>query len=242
MAFRSGFNAVADREGFMVVYPDAPGGGWNTFVGSFDDEVDMVLAVIDDVASRYAVDRARIYVTGASNGGFMTYAMVCAAPDTFAAAAPVMGLMQAQLAERSPAPPVPILIMHGTRDGIVGYDATWLGRKMLSVDEAVAYWVERNGCAPQPEVEQLEDRDPDDKTRVTMERYDGGAAPVVLYRIEGGGHAWPGGTKPGGAVFTGRMSQDIVASEEIWRFFAEHARPASGALASAGLREDMGRP
>ena len=222
MAYMSGFNEVADRESFIVVYPDGPGGQW-TFGGGFETDVKLVLAVIEDVAAEHAIDRDRVYLTGASNGGFMTYVLACAETETFTAAAPVMGLMRAALAEESsPAPPLPILIIHGTRDGIVPYNATtFMFKETLSVDKAVAYWVQRNGCDPRPEVEELADRDPDDGTRVTLERYGGGEAPVVLCRVEGGGHTWPGGKEPGLGLTTGPLSRDVAASELIWQFFTE---------------------
>ena len=224
----SGFNEVADLEGFIVAYPNGSGGRWDTFGGDYRDDVQLVLELIEDVAAAHPIDRERIYLTGASNGGFMTYTLACTAPETFAAAAPVMGLMQATHLEDSPAPPLPILIIHGTRDPLVPYDSTsFLGADMLTVDEAVAYWVERNGCDPEPAVEPLADRDPDDRTRVTVERYSGGEAPVVLCRVEGGGHTWPGGREPGLGLLTGRMSRDIEASALIWQFFAHHGDDAA---------------
>jgi polyhydroxybutyrate depolymerase len=226
MAYMTSFNDIADREGFIVAYPNAAGGTWDTFGGQYQDDIGFVLAVIEAVAAAHAIDRGRIYLTGASNGGFMTHVLACAAPGTFAAAAPVKGLMPARLAEAHPSgPPVPILIIHGTNDGVVPYDArSVVGAKTLTVDGGVAYWAARNGCDPVPVVEELEDRDPGDKTRVTVERYAGGAAPVVLYRVEGGGHTWPGGREPSLGIVTGRMSHDIEASEVIWAFFSAHRR------------------
>ncbi|MHC4126748.1 MAG: extracellular catalytic domain type 1 short-chain-length polyhydroxyalkanoate depolymerase [Planctomycetota bacterium] len=226
MAYMTSFNEIADREGFIVAYPNAAGGSWDTFGGEYRDDIRFVLAVIEEVAAAHPIDRGRIYVTGASNGGFMTHVLACAAPETFAAAAPVKGLMPAALAEEHPSGlPMPILVIHGTNDGVVPYGArSVLGARTLTVDGGVAYWAARNGCDPAPVVEELEDGDPDDKTRVTVERYAGGAAPVVLYRVEGGGHTWPGGREPSLGIFTGRMSHDIEASEVIWEFFAAHRR------------------
>jgi polyhydroxybutyrate depolymerase len=226
MAYMTSFNEIADREGFIVAYPNALGGSWDTFGGDVHDDVRFVLAVIEEVASVHPIDRDRIYVTGASNGGFMTHVLACAAPATFAAVAPVKGLLPAAIAkEAASGPPMPILIIHGTKDGLVPYNAkSVLGQETLNVDEAVAYWAARNGCDPTPAAEELEDRDPRDRTRVTVERYAGGDAPVVLYRVEGGGHTWPGGREPSLGILTGRMSRDFEASEVIWTFFAAHGR------------------
>ncbi len=226
MAYMTSFNLIADREGFIVAYPNALGGSWDTFGGDFHDDVRFVLAVIEAVAAVHPVDRNRIFVTGASNGGFMTHVLACATPETFAAVAPVKGLLPAAIArEAASGPPMPILIIHGTKDGLVPYDArSVLGHETLNVDEAVAYWAARNGCDPAPAVEELEDRDPGDRTRVTVERYGGGHAPVVFFRVEGGGHTWPGGREPSLGILTGRISRDFVASEVIWEFFAAHGR------------------
>jgi polyhydroxybutyrate depolymerase len=220
------FNEIADREGFIVAYPNAAGGSWDTFGGDVRDDIRFVLAVIEAVAAAHPIDRGRVYVTGASNGGFMTHVLACAAPETFAAAAPVKGLLPAALAEEHPSgPAVPILIIHGTDDGVVPYGARRvLGARTLPVPDAVAYWVARNGCETAPDVEELEDRDPNDGTRVAVERYRGGAAPVVLYRVVGGGHTWPSGREPSLGLLTGRMSHDLAASEVIWEFFAAHRR------------------
>jgi polyhydroxybutyrate depolymerase len=225
MAYMTGFNESADREGFVGVYPNAKGASW-TFGGDIDDDVEHVLAVIEQVAAAHAIDRDRVYAVGASNGGFMTFILACTEPDKFAAAAVVKGLMPAAVVEEcGSGPPLPLLIIHGTKDGVVPYGANSVaGAKTLTVDEGVALWVARNGCDPAPAVEQLEDRDPNDRTRVTVERYAGGEAPVVLYRVEGGGHTWPGGKEPGAGIFTGRMSHDFEASEVIWEFFAAHRR------------------
>jgi polyhydroxybutyrate depolymerase len=226
MAYMTSFNLIADREGFIVAYPNALGGSWDTFGGDFHDDTRFVLAVIEQVAAAHPIDRDRIYVTGASNGGFMAHVLACTAPETFAAVAPVKGLLPAAIArETAMGPPMPILIIHGTKDGLVPYDATSvLGNETLGVDAGAAYWAARNGCDPTPMVEQLEDRDPRDRTRVTVERYGGGDAPVVLYRVEGGGHTWPGGREPSLGILTGRISRDLTASDVIWEFFAAQGR------------------
>ena len=217
---------LGEREGFIVVYPNGSGRHWDTFGGEFADDVRLILAVIDDAAAEHRIDRDRVYVTGASNGAFMTYVLACEAPETFAAAAPVMGLMQESLAQKHPdGPAVPMLIIHGTRDGLAPYNArSVLGEETFTVDEAVKYWVRRNGCNSTPTVVDLADRDPRDGTRVTVERYVGLKAPVELYRVEGGGHTWPGGREPGLGLVTGRISKDIEASDVIWEFFDRHRR------------------
>lgn len=230
MARLTGFNAVAEREGFIVAYPNGLGRRFNTDEGGVDD-VAFVLAVIDDLAAVYPVDRGRVYLVGASNGGFLTYKAVCETPETFAAAAVVMGAMQGDIAENcAEGPPMPMLIVHGTADPIVPYDAenVFAGRPLavLPVQEAVAFWVARNGCDATPVLSDLPDTDPEDGSTVTEAAYTGGdgGSEVVLYQVAGGGHTWPGGTRITPQFITGGQNRDFSASDAIWAFFSRFAR------------------
>ncbi|MHC4955725.1 MAG: extracellular catalytic domain type 1 short-chain-length polyhydroxyalkanoate depolymerase [Planctomycetota bacterium] len=232
MATLTGFNKVADREGFVVVYPNGPWRRFEAFESDSRDDVALVLAVIEDVARQVPVDRRRIYVTGASNGGFLTHRMACLKPRVFAAAAPVMALMPGQLAERVPdGEPVPMLIIHGTRDGIVPEDDTsvFAGKKydVLPMEETIDYWVRRNRALTQATMRELPDRDPKDGTRVEVRRHAAqqGGAEVVYYRVLGGGHTWPGGVEPTPAFIVGTKSKEFSASEVIWEFFRRYRRP-----------------
>lgn len=229
MARITGFDAIAEREGFIVVYPDGPGRRFDFGNGSRDD-IALVLAVIDDVAAAHAIDPSRVYVTGASNGGFMTYALLDAVPERFAAAAPVMAAMpDADERVSADAPPVPILIIHGMADRIVPAEVSRMGGfRMTPLEDTIAAWRERNGCTDEPIVEPLPDTDPDDRTRTVRTRYEpaGDGAEVVVYRVIGGGHTWPGGREPSPRFIVGRVSRDFSASEAIWEFFAAHRRAA----------------
>lgn len=90
----------------------------------------------------------------------------------------------------------------------------------------VTFWVENNHAQGPPEVESLPDLDPNDGTRVFRETYAAGesGADVIFYRVEGGGHTWPGSTA--GALErlagVGNVSRDISASRVIWEFFRNH--------------------
>ncbi len=84
------------------------------------DDVGFIAAVIDDVAKRTAIDPRRIYVTGFSNGGMLTHRVAARAGQRIAAAAVVSGALSAM--KQHPAPPVPMLIMHGEQDPVVGFD------------------------------------------------------------------------------------------------------------------------
>lgn len=228
MARLTGFNAVADRECFFVAYPTAPLRAWNAFRFSQRDDPAFIQAVVQDVSARHDVDPSRIYLVGASSGGYMTSAFVLGNPGLFAAAAVVMATVPRNAAEQAAPGSTPVLMMLGTEDPLVPYDSPTLnagpGRSadVLPAEEAAAFWTARNGCAGAPAVEAVPDRDPDDGTATTVETYGGEDCEVVLYRIEGGGHTWPGSPKRLPGFIVGRQSKDFEASEAIWDFLSKH--------------------
>jgi polyhydroxybutyrate depolymerase len=229
------FNAKADAEGFLVLYPKAIENYWNDGreVGRYRshvenvDDVGFISELVDHVAARTAIDRGRVYATGASNGAMMAYRLACERPDRFVAVAAVAGNLPVGLPCR-PTRPVSVLVMNGTEDplmpwegGEVRFGAQRLG-EVLSAEQTVARWVAFNGCHREPAVEILPDRAPLDGTRVSQTRYarcDGGAD-VLLYRVEGGGHTWPGGPQETPRNIVGRTSRDVDATDVIWRFFS----------------------
>jgi polyhydroxybutyrate depolymerase len=230
----TGFNAVADAQGFVVVYPDGVQRQWNdgrdgerlrARVGGVDD-VGFIGALLDHVAGRVRVDPRRVYATGISNGGFMSHRLGMDLSARIAAIAPVAGTLGEAIAARfAPAQPVAVMHLHGTRDAFVKYDGGDVigrGGVAVSVGRVVDLWVTANGCATPPRTEQLPDRDPADGTRVRRDAY----APcragteVVSYSVEGGGHTWPGRSMPG----LGRTTRDIEGAPLIWEFFARHPK------------------
>ncbi|GAB4518205.1 MAG: PHB depolymerase family esterase [Phycisphaerales bacterium] len=225
MAAMTGFDNLAQRESFVVVYPKGDDRRFD-FLSSSRDDAGAILAVVDDVRGRLPIDERRVYLTGASNGGFMTYALAHHAPERFAAIAPVMALMPERFATPD-APPVPILIVVGTEDGIVPPDAESLGPvRTLTTREATSYWRERHVCAPQPERRRVPDTDPRDGTRTVRMSWSTpeGQTPVELYTVYGGGHTWPGGNEPVPAFIVGRIARDWNATEAIWAFFQRFER------------------
>ncbi len=232
------FDAKADREGAIVLYPEAVEQHWNDGRGLSRyrsqrdniDDVGFISALIDRVAAALPVDRRRVYLTGASNGAMMAYRLACERPSRFAAVAAVIGNLPASLS-CAPDTPVPMLIMNGTADplmpwagGDVHFGRQRLGR-VRSAEETVARWVAIDGCRGVPSVEPLPDRAPRDGTRVVRTDYGRCAhgSEVVFYRVEGGGHTWPGGPQETGRLIVGRTSRDIDATDAIWNFFVAHA-------------------
>lgn len=241
MAKLSGFSRNADESGFVVVYPDAVGRNWNDGRGvekyrSHRDNINdvaFISALIDALAVEFNIDRARVYVTGASNGALMANRLACEIPASIAAIAPVIGAMPANIASNcKPVLPMPILMINGTEDTLVPWSGGYVrvGRKtfgrILSVPESVSFWVRHNGCERRPRTLEHLDLYPNDDTRVYSETYGHcrNGASVVLYRIEGGGHTWPQGHKYLPAFLIGRTSRDLDANRVIWDFFKDFRR------------------
>lgn len=233
-----GFNTLADRDGFFVVYPTALDGKWNDRRDeqfSQSDDVGFLGELINRLVRDYNIDGKRVYATGISNGSQMSMCLARELSDRIAAVAPVAYAMSEKSAGLPVATrPVSVLVMTGTQDPLVlweGGEVPDLGGErligpMLSVRETIDILVAHNQCDPTPDITWVPDRDPEDGTRVRVEEYRGGneGAEVVLYAIIGGGHTWPGGFHVGQDGVGGRTCLDIDGNDVIWSFFQRHSR------------------
>lgn len=239
----SRFSELAEREGFIVAYPEGLGKSWND--GRDDpgiraqrdavDDLSFIKALLDEIGRTYRIDSSRVFATGISNGGMFSQFLATRLSDRIAAVAPVAAGLPAPLAEGfRPAKPVSVLMINGTEDPLVHYEGgsitlPWGADRgaIVSTDAAIRLWVEHNRCSRTPVTAELPDQDPRDRTRIRTLRYgpcrDGTA--VVLYRIDGGGHTWPGGMQYLPRFIIGNLSRDIDATEVIWEFFERHPRP-----------------
>jgi polyhydroxybutyrate depolymerase len=234
---RGRFNELADAYGFLVVYPQGLEKSWNdgrndpiSFAHENNiDDIGFLSKVIETAIQRYNADPEMIFVTGISNGGFMSFRVSRELAHLVKAVAPVTASIPVSTrTEHLSAPPVSIMLLNGTADPLVPYKGGHvevLGKKrgnITSADETIDIFTKRNDCAVSPEVTDLNDRDPDDGTRVIRYAY---ANPetgrmVVLLKIINGGHTWPGGWQYLGEKFIGKTSMDINACDEIWEFFS----------------------
>jgi polyhydroxybutyrate depolymerase len=241
MSRRYGFNAIADREGFIVVYPYGVDGQWNdgrgkTFRRAKDnssvDDVGFIDAVIEDLAREFAVDRRRIYVTGMSNGGMMTYRLGIELGTKLAAIAPMIANIPVNIVKKKPSSPLSVLIMNGTDDPLV----PWRGGpvrvfgsdygEVVSTEQSVQYWLDGDKIPAKPDRVLLPDPVPTDGCRVELVTYrkEGSPLEVLLYAIRGGGHEIPGSSTREMPRLLGRKCMDINAAEIVWQFFKRHAR------------------
>jgi polyhydroxybutyrate depolymerase len=247
------FGELADRERFIFVMPHAVGGHWNdgreTDFESFKKNVDdagFVAALIAEIEKQYGIDPKRIFAFGVSNGGVCSHYIAAQMAETMAAIATVAGGMPDPFHKHfKPKEPVSVLVIQGTKDPAGPYeggkipDAKGLNRgRRLGTDETVQLWVEHNSCRKVPAKEQLLDKDPKDGCTVTRFTWSKGrnGTEVVLYKIEGGGHRWPGKDTPvimpesraKPEDLTARLGArcfDFEANEVIWEFFKSHPKP-----------------
>lgn len=228
---------LAPAMGALAVFPNAIDNNWTdgriTTSGGPDD-VAFVRAMIAELSARYGVDPDRVFGTGISNGAMFTHKLACDAPGLMRAIAPVAGNMsEALLAQCNPSSGTPVMIFNGTEDPLMPYNG---GRPELDEmlrntgntagqDQIVStvgtadFWATRNGCGAPTETA-LPDT-ANDGTSVTRITYACSGNEVILYRIEGGGHTWPGSS--GNAPrFAGPTSEEIDASRTMLEFFGRY--------------------
>jgi len=236
---RSGFDRIADRDGLVVVYPDGIGHGWND--GRTDLKSEAVKRGVDDLgylralpgllAQRFPIDPARVYATGISNGGLMSYRLACDAADVYAAVAPVAANLSVELAPACRPPrPVPVLIIDGTDDPIMPWDGgavrvLWMTRgDVLSAPATFARWRALDGCGPARADAEV-DAVPDDQTSFIVHRASCAGSEVTLYEVRGGGHTWPQGVPYLGPRIVGRVSAEFDANQVVWDFLRRYRLP-----------------
>jgi len=238
----SGFSRLADRETFIVLYPNGIGilgylQHWNAghccgkAAADNIDDVGYLAAAIEDVSARLAVDRRRVYMVGFSNGGMLAYRFAAERGDLLAAAAPLAasagGRASAGVPEwRIPDPvtPLPLLVMHGLADDDVpfaGGRSEHRGgeRTYWPADASIQIWLGRNGCEGPP-VESFLNRGAVKVRKWESCRHQ---TAVVFYGLEKWGHVWPG------PYFTGDLPADnplhnFDAADIIWTFFRQFPR------------------
>jgi polyhydroxybutyrate depolymerase len=199
----SGMSTLADKEGFLVLYPEGLNGGFNALIccGN-EDDVGLIKALVTYMVDTWHADPTRVYATGISNGADMSYRLAVELPKTFAAIAPVsggFGGIKTQQPDYRPSTPVSVITFIGERDHY--YDAFVAG---------IQRWQQLLACEPKggggPTV-------PDGITVGTYTCADG--SDIVTYSLPQMGHRWP-------AVGAGDSGLD--ATGLIWQFFSAHVR------------------
>ncbi|MFA5943454.1 MAG: PHB depolymerase family esterase [Candidatus Thermoplasmatota archaeon] len=237
----SGMDAVADDFGFAVLYADGTPSRvgnlrtWNALIccgRAFDEQSDDVAFLghlLDGALQRFPLDTARIGVAGHSNGAMMAYRLAAERSDVVAAVMPVAGAIGGHVDEDAPVltiptpeEPVSVLILHARDDDHVPYDgghgtASVDGPRIdLSVEQAIQFWLDADGCPRVGATVSSSDR-PDGTRESSWSGCDRGTA--VQHIATTGGHGWPGsssGFNPAPA--------EPDASREIGAFLLAHPR------------------
>ena len=225
---QAGFNELSNTESFLVVYPDGFSRSWADGRGKSPadkekvDDVMFLEMVVSDVKSKFPVDMTRVYMAGHSNGGFMTQRMLFEKSDLFRGGVSVAAQISLYVVKNfKPISPISVAIMAGTEDPLVPYYGGYVrdGGEILSVEDSIQRWKTWNGCTNEKQ-EQAKD-DFQDETSLDIITYPDCKANslVRLYRVNGGGHAWPGQEQKIPFIKMGRPTQELNATTEIWSFF-----------------------
>jgi polyhydroxybutyrate depolymerase len=224
------FEVLAEQEGFIAVFPNAtvldpedypacaqylpelPGANimWNIglnwtlqYCADIDD-VGFVSDIVDWFETNYNIEESRVYATGMSNGAMFTYYVALMLPGTFAGIAPVCS-------------PVTVIMMMGTSDPVVPYDGNPIA-SIYSMNDTVDFWLDVDNIASEP-VETVWGPTGEDSTVVHRYVYSGGTdgTEVVFFKVEGGGHTWPGGPQYYPESLIGKVTTHIDGSALIWK-------------------------
>ncbi len=197
------------------------------------DDVGFLMALLDKVSTDLPIDENRIYVTGASNGGMMTYRLLIDTPDRFTAgAAFIANLPDLSEGLSMPERPTPLMIANGTEDPLMPWDGGVVAKDrgyVISTDETVSWWVGANQAdSTRLTSTTLPDINIDDGCRVRVDYYPAGenGAPVLFYALVGGGHTLPSLNQPGLFLnllgwFLGPVCREVEGVDLAWQFFKE---------------------
>jgi len=238
----TGFSSLADSEKFLVAYPEGIGifglfQHWNAghccgkAASSQVDDVSFVAEVINVVRRKFAVDPARIYMAGMSNGGMLTYRFAAERTSDLAAAAVVSaaigstagnGMLPWRL--QQPEKPFPIIGFHGLSDETIPFNAVTPPpangkRRFLPVTDAIDFWQNSNGCEATP-VSSISNNGT--AQHLAWKNCQDGSS-LEFFLLKEWGHQWPA------PFLTNQLAEDhplrgFDATKQIWEFFSRFRR------------------
>jgi len=224
------FKPIADRDKVIIVCPQGVDRSWNDGRGTPANskginDVKFIDQLITYIINTYNADPRRIYVTGMSNGGFMTSRLACELNNRIAAIAVVAASMDEDMGYQ-PTKPMPAMYIQGTKDPLVpfagGVMKKGAGGSIYGHEEVLKKWAAIDHCNSKPVITDL----PvlvNDGTSVIKEEYtnDNGLKVVGLTIVDGG-HTWPGGSQYLPKFMVGPVTKNLDACDEIWKFFKEN--------------------
>ncbi|MFT6981926.1 MAG: polyhydroxybutyrate depolymerase [Crocinitomicaceae bacterium] len=242
--FYGDFRSIADTAGFIIVHPEGTldnngithfNVGWGA---STVDDVAFSSALIDSISAQYNIDQDRVYSTGMSNGGFMSFKLACELSDRIAGIASVTGsILPLTLSNCNALHSTPIMQIHGTTDGTVPYNggAGWTE----PIGSLVDYWANFNNCTATPVIENMPNISVVDGSTVEKFSYLNGynCTEVIHFKITNGGHTWPGSVFPSAGT-----NYDINASIEVWNFLSKYNINGLISCGNVGINEETLNP
>ena len=212
----SGFQSIADEFGFLVIYPQGtllPSsgqthwnvGGWTT--SSTTDDVSFINSLINFIDDEYSIDPKRIYSTGMSNGGYMSYKLACDLSSKIAAVVSVTGSMTIQTVDGcNPSHPTSVAQIHGLQDSVVSYYGNAWSKP---IEEVMEYWANYNNCSNESNSSEITGSNGGGTHDVYSECDN--QTSVELFLMNNMGHDWPN-----------LNNHDIQASTTIWDFLSKY--------------------
>ena len=222
------FRPLAEKDKFILICPASKKLWHDGADNKGIDDVKFIDQLITYVLKTYNGDASRVYITGVSNGGFMTTRLACQLHNRIAAIAVVaatLNINEGYDLEK----PMPVMYIHGTTDPIIPFNGgKKFGRLMYSHNEVIKKWVAMNGCDPKPVITQIPDNI-GDGTTAFREEYSNpkNNLKVVGYTINNGGHTWPGGKQYLPAFIIGKTTRNMNACQVIWDFFKPYQLKAA---------------
>jgi polyhydroxybutyrate depolymerase len=225
------FSSLAEREKFIVVYPDGINKNWNDGREiSQTDDLSFVKAMLESLVKDYNIDEKRIFSTGVSNGGFFSNYIAAHFSDKFAAIAPVVGGIAEPFAPNfNPKEPISVFVIQGTADPINPYNGGEIkgnrGRT-ISTEKVIELWTKHNQTANSSINGTLPDTDKTDGCTVETYLWTNGknGTEVKFYKEIGGGHTFAGASQYLPKFIIGNVCRDFDAAETIWEFFKTHPK------------------
>ena len=227
----TGFNEIAEDNNFVVCYPDGLNNSWNADMNSLNSDVDdigFVEELFNYFESNFNTNPLKRYLTGFSNGGYLSHKIASESEMCVAAIGTVSGNMSTTTYENfGPLHPTSLLHIHGTSDGIVPYDGG--ASTGASVDEVMSLWQAHLSCDPEPVMQSMPN--PNNFDFSYPERYiyqNCVGAALELIKVVGGGHQWPGiQTLVGGF---GTINMDFYSPQTIWDFLNGKSCPPTAGV------------
>ncbi len=231
----SGFDHLAEKEKFLVLYPNGYKKGWNDGRVARDvkanaenvDDVKFIKAALEEVSLASGIDPKKVFVTGISNGAMMSIYLAYHMSDKVRAIAPVSGSIPENLSgDFKLANPVSILVINGTADNLVPFEGgPILGKRadrgsVISTLQMMTIWQSFTNQSAKPREQPMPDIDLSDRCSADRIIYSSATImPVELIRVNNGGHTWPGGKQYLPRMIVGNVCRDFHAEDVIWDFF-----------------------